>query len=130
MSVYEVAARASAGLTQAQRDMLVQLVTVAPPTASIIEQPVAAADLRVITSLWARILDEMERLTAGNVTQAAMVPRLGALCMQSLHYVLCETGHPDDITRWVETVLLLLAEAKWLSTPTAERLHFREEGRS
>ncbi|MBA3822636.1 MAG: hypothetical protein H0X24_01880 [Ktedonobacterales bacterium] len=124
MSVYEIAARASAGLSDAQRDMLAQLITVAPTP--IVEHPVAAADLRVIASLRARILDEMERLTTAEIAAGDLVVRLGKLCMQSLHYVLVKTGDPDAIISWVEAVLPLLAEARWITTPAAERIHFGE----
>ena len=128
VSVYEAAARAGVDLTEAQRDLLSHLVT-APALTPVRELPVAAADLRIIASLRARILDEMERLTTSHVVTTDIVLRLGSLCIKSLHYVLVETGHPDEITSWVEAALLLLAESKWLSTPSAERLYFAEEAR-
>jgi hypothetical protein len=125
----EWATRAHLTLTAPQRELLAHLVTTTPhlPPAPV-EAPVSAADLRVIASLRARILDEMGRLTGGEAACGDMVRRLGALCVQSLHYVLAETGEPESITRWVEAALLLLAEASVIRAPQARRERFVEEG--
>ncbi len=129
VTVYELVAQAQATLTEPQRDLLAHLVTTTPhPSQPMVEAPVSGADLRVIASLRARILDEMGRLTTAPDGHHALVARLGALCMQSLHYVLVETGRPDAITVWVEAALLLLAEARWISTPAAQREWFAQEG--
>ncbi|MBA3823994.1 MAG: hypothetical protein H0X24_08865 [Ktedonobacterales bacterium] len=130
VTVYELAAQAQATLTAPQRDLLAHLVTTLPQSQPMVEAPVADADLRVIALLRARILDEMGRLTTEPDRHHAIVARLGALCMQSLHYVLVETGHPDAITDWVEAALLLLAEARWISTPAAQREWFAQEVRA
>ncbi|MBA3822798.1 MAG: hypothetical protein H0X24_02695 [Ktedonobacterales bacterium] len=129
-TVYALAAQAQATLTAPQRDLLAHLVTTLPQSLPMVEVPVDGADLRVIASLRARILDEMGRLTTEPDRHHAIVARLGELCMQSLHYVLVETGRPDAITAWVEAALLLLAEVKWISTPAAQREWFAQEVRA
>ncbi|MBA3822608.1 MAG: hypothetical protein H0X24_01735 [Ktedonobacterales bacterium] len=129
VTVYELVAQAQATLTEPQRDLLAHLVTTTPhPSQPMVEAPVAPADLRIIATLRARILDEMGRLCTEPERHHALVSRLGTLCMQSLHYVLVETGEPEGITRWVEAALLLLAEVKWIRTPAAQREWFAQEG--
>src|SRR5690349_9073751 len=99
--IIELATHAQSTLTAPQQELLIQLVTTTPlPPQILAEAPVAAADLRVINTLRARILDEMERLIGGEVACDDLVSRLGALCMQSLHYVLAEAGEPEAITGW------------------------------
>ncbi|MBA3822417.1 MAG: hypothetical protein H0X24_00775 [Ktedonobacterales bacterium] len=122
--------RADALPSMLQREMVSQLVTILPaPVPQPGEAPVAAADLQVITTLRAQLLDEMERLASeeeltqapGTVIPPERMQAASALCMRGLHYQLVQQAPPTDVIEWVEQALLLLQSLQAISTRQAYR---------
>jgi hypothetical protein len=85
--------------------------------------PVTDDDLRVITSLRQRLLDEQGRLTAADVSCGNLCLRLGGACLTGLHFQLTMTGTLDEVSRWIEDALALLDAAARYVTPLLDRAH-------
>jgi len=75
-----------------------------------------------IDTLRHQLLDEMERITAGNVTTPLVLALSGA-CLRGLHFVLTGEGSLVEVTTWFLEASALLENAARIATPTATRIH-------
>ena len=107
--------------------MTTQLLPVAlPPTA---ETALLAEDQRVVETLRAQLLDEMERLASEEalaptvVIANALMQDLSVLCFTGLHYLLTAQGQQPCLTTWVEDTLSMLARTRAITTHYARRAY-------